>query len=251
MKTPADGWDDEERRIVDEFREELAAMHAEAPFDQSDEDRLLARIRRDAGRDRSAPSAGWSWLRPAVAIVTVLAVGSAAWVVLRQTPAPTPVIAPRPEPPIAAAPATPAFQLPLDKPDVTLSLAAMTWRGSRGDNQLLADLKAPLDAFRAGDYPAADREFSSLEARYPDAVEVFFYGGVSRLFLDQPDRALAALTRAGDLADATLIDRVNWYRAVAEHRAGGVAEARRRLETLCRNGRNYAVQACRAVEQMP
>jgi hypothetical protein len=222
----------------------------EPPFEQGDADRLLARIRQDAARGESAAPAFWLWLRPALAMVAVFAVGLAAWAVLRQTPAPPPATTAPPEQSIAAAPATPAFQLPLDKPDVTLSLAAMTWRGSRGNNQLLTDLKVPLDAFREGNYPVADREFSALEARYPDAVEVFLYGGVARLFLNEPNRALAALTRAGDLADSTLIDRVNWYRAVAEQRAGRVADARRRLDALCRGGGNYGAQACRAGEQM-
>ena len=250
MKTPADGWDDEERLVLEELREELEAVQAEAPFEKSDADRLLVRIRSDIAREQPAVTAGWLWLRPAVAIAAVFALGLSAWMVLRQVPPPAAVTPPRPEPRIAAVPARPAFQLPLDKPDVTLSLAAMTWRGSPGNNQLLSDLKTPLDAYREGNYQAADRAFSPLEARYPDAVEVFFYGGVTRLFLDQPDRALTALTRAGELADTTLIDRVNWYRAVAEQRAGRVADARSRLQALCRNGGTYAVQACRAGEEM-
>ena len=249
MKTPADGWDDEERRVVDDLREELDALHVETPFEQGDADRLLARIRGDIAREHSSVT-GWSWLRPALAFVAVLAVGLAAWIVFGRAPESTPVMTPQPEQPIAAAPARPAFQLPLDKPEVTLSLAAMTWRGSQGNNQLLSELKIPLDAYREGNYVVANREFSRLEARYPDTVEVFFYGGVTRLFLDQPDRAMVALTRAGELADATLIDRVNWYRAVAEQRAGRVADARSRLESLCRNGRTYAAQACRAGEHM-
>ena len=217
-------------------------------FEQSDANLLLARIRQDAARDRSAPAAR-GWLRPALAIAALVAIGSASWLMLRQPASPS-ALPPRADQPIAAAPVTPAFQLPFDKPDVTLSLAAMTWRGSQGSNQLLADLKTPLDAYREGNYLVAERAFTALEARYPDAVEVFFYGGVTRVYLDQPDRALTALARAGELADPTFADRVNWYRAVAEQRAGRTADARNRLQALCRDGRTYAPQACRAIEQM-
>ena len=247
MKTPADGWDRDEREALDELQDALS--HPREPLlAQADEDRLLARIQREA-RGRG-PVARGAWLRPVLAAaVVVLAVG--AWFISRNLVPARPESPAPPEATIAATPSPTPYQLPLDKPDVTISLAAMTWRGSVGNNQLLADLKPALDAFRDSNYPVADREFAALEARYPDAVEVFLYGGVTRLFLNQPDRALAALSRAGDLADSTLIDRVNWYRAVAEQRAGRLAEARNRLEVLCRNGRNYAAQACRAIEQMP
>jgi hypothetical protein len=248
MKTPADGWDHHEREALEELQD-LLRPASKPLLTAADEDRILGRIHR-AARDTTTATR-WTWLRPALATaaLTVIAVG--AWFGLRtgSSPAP-PASTVVPEQTIASTPAPPAFQLPLDKPDVTLSLSSLTWRGSGADNQLLADLKAPLDAFREGDYTRADREFTLLETRYPQAIEVFFYGGVSRLFIDEPQRALAALTRAGELADATFTPTVAWYRAVAEQRTGNVAEARARLDDLCRGGSDRAAAACAAVKQI-
>jgi hypothetical protein len=137
----------------------------------------------------------------------------------------------------------------------------LTWRGGGSggsgsgrsggsDNQLLADLKGPLDAFRNGDYARADRAFSALESRYPSAVEVFFYGGVSRLFVNDPARAITALTKAADLADTTFAPRAAWYLAIAEERAGQRPRARARLDELCRGTSNRAAPACAAVTRI-
>jgi hypothetical protein len=295
MKTPADGWDREERDAIDALREELEALQArhhndpgidllraghhdalppdlqrrvadrltndpwaralvegldeaEPSFDMADQDRLLARIERDARR--SEPSVRrWAWFRPALASAAVVAVVVSGWLVLRNSPE-APPVAPVPvEQTVASAPAPPAYRVPLDAPEITISLAAMTWRGA-GDNPLLADLKVALDAFREGDYARADREFAALEPRYPDAIEVFFYGGVARLFVNDPQRAASALTRAGELADASFAPNVEWYRAIAEERTGNLAQARTRLDALCRGGSRRAEQACDAVRQI-
>ncbi len=56
--------------------------------------------------------------------------------------------------------AAPRWKPALEKPAITLSLAALTWRGAGNDNDLLLNLKGPLDAFREGDYGLADREFA-------------------------------------------------------------------------------------------
>jgi hypothetical protein len=249
MKTPADGWDADEREALEELQDVLSRT-SEPLLTRTDEDRLLARIYSDARRGTpSEKPARWVWLNPALATAALLVLALGAWFVTR-TPPVSPATPVKPEQTIAATPAPPAFQLPLDKPDVTLSLSALTWRGSTGANQLLTDLKAPLDAFREGDYTRADREFTALESRYPQAIEVFFYAGVSRLFVNEPDRALAALTRAAEVADATFAPRVAWYRAIAEQRAGNLAGARERLGELCRGSSDRAAAACAAVKQL-
>jgi hypothetical protein len=114
----------------------------------------------------------------------------------------------------------------------------------------LARLEGPLDAYRAGDYARADRELAGLESRYPTAVEVFFSGGVSRLFLDAPARALASLTRASELGDATFAPQVSWYRAFAAQRTGDAAAALGVLRDLCGGKSDRAAQARDAVKQI-
>ena len=246
----------------------------EPSLDKHAEDQLLARIRRESRRDgqlaqndHQSSRRRWTWYRPALASAALVAVAAAAWIAFRNpTPAGGNLPIPREQPAktsSAAVTTPPAWLVPLDKPDVTLSLAALTWRGSgsgsRGgsgssgsgsDNQLLADLKGPLDGFRNNDYARADRAFAALESRYPNAVEVFFYGGVSRLFVNDPQRAIAALTRAADLADTTFAPRTAWYLAIAEERAGDRSRARARLDELCRGTSDRAAPACAAVTRI-
>jgi predicted Zn-dependent protease len=242
----------------------------EPSLDKRAEDQLLARIRREsrgdgqlAEKDHQPGRRRWTWYRPALASAALVTIAAAAWIAFRG-PTPAPVERPVPQQPSAqtnsaavTTPSTPpAWQVPLDKPDVTLSLAALTWRGSgsgsggSGDNQLLADLKGPLDHFRNNDYAGADRAFAALESRYPSAVEVFFYGGVSRLFVNDPRRAIAALTRAATLADTTFAPRIAWYLAIAEERAGQLPRARARLDELCRGTSDRAAPACAAVKRI-
>jgi hypothetical protein len=220
---------------------------AEPPFDEADQDRLLARIERDATRE-NVPTR-WAWLRPVFAVALLVIAAGVGWIAYRG-PSTTSTTAPIPEQPIASTPSTPVFQLPLDKPDITLSMSALTWRGGGANNPFLKELKTPLDAFREGDYAAADRGFTALEPRYPEAVEVFFYGGVSRLFVNEGQRALTALTRAGELADPTFAPQVAWYRAIAEQRTGDLTQARATLDTLCRGSSERAAPACELVKQI-
>jgi hypothetical protein len=214
-----------------------------------DRERLLARIRKDTGRpaDRAASR---RWFQPAVAAAALVALAAGTWAIWpgsQQPPAPLPS---KPEQTVAVTTQAPVFELPLDKPEITLSLASLTWRGEGKENRLLTDLKPALDAFRQGDYSKADAEFAALEARYPKAVEVFFYGGVARLFSNDAQRAAAALTRAAAVADDTFAPQVDWYRAVADQRAGNLPATRTRLESLCRGATARAAQACDALKKL-
>jgi hypothetical protein len=213
------------------------------------EARLLARIVREAAR-AATPARSW-WSRPAWLGVSLGAAALTAWVLVRG-PGSTPVTPP-PESIVAIVqpPAPAPFQLSFEKPEVRLSMAALTWRGSsRGGNPLLAALKPAFNAYRTDDYVAADREFATLAARYPDTVEVRFYQGVTRLLLNDAPGAIVAFAAAESTVDPTFAADVRWYRAVAEHRAGHAADARVRLDALCRAGREDARRACAALTQV-
>ena len=75
-------------------------------------------------------------------------------------------------------------------------MSALTWRGDASANPFLRDLAPAFDAYRAGDYARAGAAFDRLSAAYPDAVEVLFYQGVSRMLAGK--LGLAALDREGD-----------------------------------------------------
>jgi hypothetical protein len=243
---------------------------AEPSLPQADQDRLLARIQKAATQTReSQPRAAW-WLRPALvaSAFAVLVLGVWIWRGASVTPpqdsgaAPASETAANPAPPTQARettspgspgpPASPAgnWTLPLEKPQLMLTAVALTWRGPGVGSQLLPDMKPAVDAFRKNNYALADREFGALELRYPDAIEVFFFGGVSRLFVSDPERALVALKRAEAIGDATFAPHVAWYLAVADERAGHVPEARAQLDKVCRGASDRATRACAALKEM-
>ena len=134
-------------------------------------------------------------------------------------------------------------------------MGALTWRGSTTStddgNQLLAALKPGLDAYRQSDYATANRELTALDSRYPGTIEILFYQGVSRLFLEDYSGAIASFEAAEAASnDRTFAADVAWYRAVAEQRAGNVAQARAHLDAICSARGADAARACTAIEQM-
>jgi len=212
-----------------------------------EQDRLLARIMKEAGRERET-SRIWNWFRPALVGSGIVAVASLVWLVSSKTEMGERMAPPETTVVVALPPAEPPFLLPFEKPDVRLGMGALTWRGSAsGSNQLLTDLKPGLDAYRSGDYATADRALTALATRYPGTIEILFYQGVSRLFLNDLPGALASLSAADAVGDRTFADDVSWYRAVAEQRSGNVPAARIRLDALCRAG---AARACAAIDQI-
>ena len=212
-----------------------------------EQERLLARIMKEAGK-ASETSRLWNWFRPALVGSGLVAVASLVWLVSSTTERSERMAPPETTVVVALPPAVPPFLLPLEKPDVRLGMGALTWRGTTGSsNQLLTDLKPGLDAYRRGDYANADRELTALAARYPGTIEILFYQGVSKLFLNDLAGAIASLTAAEAVGDRTFAADVSWYRAVAEQRSGNVPDARIRLDALCRAG---AARACSALEQL-
>jgi len=213
------------------------------------EQRLLARIKKEAARAHE-PGA-WGWLHRAVFASALAAAALVAWVVTRPNVTSSPS---GPTSTVAVATPPPALvQLSFDKPDVRLSMAALTWRGASAENQLLTDLKPALDAYRRSDYAAADEAFSALSTRYPQSIEVLFYQGVARLFRNDFTGAINVLTAAETVADGTFLPDVRWYRAVAEQNAGHFAEARTRLDAICRDtsaGGDHAARGCAALTRI-
>jgi hypothetical protein len=299
VKTPADGWDADERDALDAIEplvDELQARHADDPsidllraaragvlpedvqhrvnqqldnswnralvdgvsddqpgLTEDDRSRLLRRIQLESARDARAPAGPWPqprrrlWLwQPAFAMAAaVVIVAATAWLLRGREGGP---VSPGPEAQVAVntpPAAAPVALLPLDPPTIKISAGALTFRGAR-DNQLLADLKPAFDAIRVDDYRAAVQEFSRLAAQYPTSVEVAYYDGVARLFLDDPNGALASLTRAEQIGDSSFAPDIAWYQAVALERAGRRDEARARLRALCDQKGPRSTEACAA-----
>jgi len=214
--------------------------------------RLLARVIKEAGRAQETRGIR-AWFRPAMVGVSLVAIASIVWLVGYRTRIDGPIANPGPAVAVATPPEVPAFLLPIDKPDVKLSMAALTWRGSTtsDSNQLLADLKPGLDAYRQGDYAAANRDLSALASKYPGTIEILFYQGISRLFLNDPAGAIESLSAAEAVGDRTFAADIAWYRAVADERAGHGADARTRLEAVCAAKSEGAERACQALKQLP
>jgi len=237
------------RTLADGIGDEVPALN------DADQERLLARIVKDA-RKESAPASAWGWLRPVFLGSGIVAIASLVWVVSKQTEVGERLGPPDTQVVVALPSAAPPFLLAFDKPDVRLGMGALTWRGSKptatdDGNQLLVDLKPGLDAYRRNDYAAANRELTALASRYPGTIEILFYQGVSRLFLNDNAGAIAAF-EAADAAsnDRTFAGDIAWYRAVAEQRSGRDAQARARLDTICSARGPDAPRACTALEQL-
>ena len=217
---------------------------AETGLDQTSEDRLLARIHAEAARSAPARVLRFpqTW-RPLLALAAAAVLVTA--VVLRMRAPQTPA---QPGAPAAAPTAviTPSFFLTLDKPDVKLTASALVRRSTGRDAKFMDDVAPALNVYRAGDYQTAAAAFVRVQDQYPDAVEIPFYLGVTRLFLDDAAGAVSSLEAARRVADETFRADVGWYLAVAQERAGNRTAARTELEALCGRQSSYAPRACAA-----
>jgi hypothetical protein len=219
------------------------------PLDIDGQQRVLERIHQALREERAARvMRRWRWAT-AVAAAVLLAV----FVVRRSRPGEPAVDVPPASPPQVAAvpsPAPPAFHIPLDKPEVRFTAAALVLRGE-GSGPRFVDVIAPaIAAYRAGDYATAARDLAPLASRYPQSVEVPFYLGVSRLFLDDADGARTSLEAARRVSEEGFDADVEWYLAIANDRAGRRSEARAGLDRLCRGLSPRARPACDAAEQL-
>lgn len=212
----------------------------------ADEDRLLRRVQDATRTDTDRRRTRMAWLAlPAFAAIAIIVIGAAAWRIWSGRPDPEPASSAATTAQAPAPPVAPAFHIPLQKADVRLTPAALTWRVA-GQGTFVNDVAPAMDAYRNGQYARANEAFSGLTARYPQSVEVFFYQGVSRLLLGDVLGASEALTRAEPVAEGSFVDDIAWYRAIADERMGDRAGARRRLDAICRGGGSRAAAACDA-----
>lgn len=219
------------------------ADDADAAFDSSSADRLLSRIQREASsaRVRADKRPLWAPVLVVVSIAAILVIAVGIW--RSVAPAPQTPAAPAAQLPAQRAPVV--FALELSKADVKLTSAALLIRGT-GGSRLVDDVAPGLNAYRAGDYATAARELEAVQQNYPRSVEIPFYLGVSRLFLNQPPAAVRALESARALNDPSFADDIEWYLAVAYERASSGAQSRVVLERLCGGRSTYAARACAA-----
>jgi hypothetical protein len=221
-----------------------------AELTSADEDRLLRRIQQTASVEAGDRRTRIAWLAlPAFAAIAILVIGAATWKMFTgpgpsskpaSTTADRPVPLPSPEP---------AFSIPLEKAEVRLTPAALTWRVP-GQNTFVDDVKPAMDAYRSGEYRQSAEAFSALASKYPQSVEVFFYQGVSRLLLADARGAHDALIRAERVAEGSFVDDSAWYLAIADERLGDVGAARTRLERLCRGTGPRSAAACAAQKKI-
>jgi hypothetical protein len=147
-------------------------------------------------------------------------------------------------------PAPAPFHIRLEKPEVRFTAAALVLRGQGGGPRFVDVIAPAIAAYRAGDYATAARDLAPLATRYPKSVEVPFYLGVSRLFLDDAVGARSSLEAAQRVSEEGFADDVEWYLAIANDRAGRRSEARAGLDRLCRSTSPRARPACDAAEQL-
>ena len=227
------------------------AAEAETGLDRAGEDRLLARIHAAAASSAPARVLRFprTW-RPVLALAAAAVLVTA--VVLRMRAPQLPAsIATTPGAATTSTPAAaPSFVLTLDKPDVKLTATALVRRSTGRDAKFVDDVAPAVNAYRAGDYQTAAAAFVRVQAQYPDAVEIPFYLGVTRLFLDDAAGAVSSLEAARRVADDTFSADVSWYLAVAQERAGNRTAARTELDTLCGGQSSYAARACAAASRM-
>jgi len=133
----------------------------------------------------------------------------------------------------------------------TPAAAALAFReGTAAANSFLNDLAKALEPYRNDDYPEAARRLLLQSQKYPSAPEVYYYLGVSRLFLDQNSDALQSLERARRVAGETLRDDVAWYLSLALDRSGRTDDAGHELNALCARAGDYQQKACAALKEL-
>lgn len=231
----------------------------EAAVDADMAERLIARVHREAVAGDAARRARRQRVVAATAGLAAVVVLGAALLLVRRPPdapaattEPEEVASPLAEttaPP--AAPVVPQVQIPIDPAPVKLTARALVLRNDSQQAQFVDDAAPAFDAYRAGDYRTAADAFARLAARYPSAVEIPFYLGVSRLLVADAPGAVAALRTARAAGEATFQDDIAWYLAAAEARAGDLSAARDGLTALCNGQSAFAPRACTALAALP
>jgi tetratricopeptide (TPR) repeat protein len=149
----------------------------------------------------------------------------------------------------------PSIMLPeifrLDKPPIKLGMAALVWRGSStNQKQFLKDIAPALDAYRADNFTQALSLFIPLTRKYPNSGELFFYLGISQLFLGKYPESIISFQQSQHLSGDSLSDEVSWYSALACQRMGKKEAARTHLQRLCKGSSPFAARACAALKEI-
>lgn len=148
---------------------------------------------------------------------------------------------------LASAPAAPAQ---INIPIARLDLPESTSGAKTGGRPTVAELAPAFAAYRQNKYQEAATDFAILAQRYPESDIVFLYLGISQLFLEENEDALASLGRAEALASPQRQDAASWYHAIAALRLQD-AESKDLFAQLCsRKGSPYAGQACAIARQL-
>jgi tetratricopeptide (TPR) repeat protein len=235
-------------RICASLQEDLGNAVAPADITREETRRILSLVRAgDLSGEKNAPWRFLSWraafATAALALCAIIVIQQ-----VRKTAQPT-------SPTETASGQEPAMQVPealkLDKPEVKLTVAILTWR-TRGSNgqQFLTDIAPALNLYRENRFEDAARQLDALSAKYPASVEIFFYLGVSRLFLEDHAVAIQALEKADALAGDSFSDDVSWYLALAWFNSGRIADAQSRLTSLAGGSGPHAARARAAVEAL-
>ena len=121
----------------------------------------------------------------------------------------------------------------------------LAWRGSSRRSH--RGSQARIGRVPARRFGSARRALAALTEKYAASVEVFFYLGVSQLFLDDARSALDSFATAATRADAMFAPDITWYRSIAEERLGRIDAARTGLTELCGGTTPRAADACAAL----
>jgi cytochrome c-type biogenesis protein CcmH/NrfG len=228
------------------------ALHEPEALSPADTDRLYARIRAEAGQEKAkAARAGWHFFfRPAVVMGALALLMIAVWLGMdRLATKESPRVPPVAQTTTPTQPVT--FVLPLVKPEVKFTAAALVFRGSgSGQADFMKGIAPALDAFRADRFAEAAKLLAPLAQKYPKSVEVWYYLGVSRLFNNDAAGAEQALVAAAELQENTFADDVAWYLSVAHERAARPAAALPLLKQLCSGNGAHQSEACAGAEKL-
>jgi hypothetical protein len=229
----------------------------EFPGVTKEEDRRIRARWETEGAARRPIKRLWAWPPIAIGAAAAAAViAIALFLTARQTAPPRPVesaqvnkdsIAPPPAPP-----QRPRTAFIMSKAAIKVPAAAvLNFRSGAEDSKtFLNEFATALAPYRNDEYVEAARRLETLSTKYRESAEVYFYLGVSRLFIDRNDEALASLETARRFADETLRDDISWYLALALDRVRRDADARREVDGLCSHAGNYQKTACAALEEL-
>ena len=237
------------RALVDGLRE----TGVDDRLDAESEGRLFARITRAAQAEtNAAPVRSW---KPALMMGGLALAASLLVSVVVSRPRTTGVVdsatlpARSEQPLVVESSRRSTFEISYAKPEVKLSPAALTWRGTASANPFMEAVAPAFDAYRSGDYAKAVAVFDSLSTAYPTSIEVLFYLGISRMLAGDDAAAVAPLQAAARLRNATFAEDVEWFLAVARARSGDL-DATAVIDSLCAGGGAHASEACAASAQL-